>query len=219
MRNLRIFLIVGGVFGCGVFNAEFCEREANSSAGTYFCQAGAHYAQEVNVMAEKTSKSISSEFLIGVAVTAVGILFCAFRASLVSVLLTVVGATFALLGVAELTRRKTLNGVIEIAAGAIIVICAWTIVDVTLILLGVMFCAYAVYSVISALPMLKRKRGWELAMSLLYPLLAITVGALLIAARWTMGDALFISIGVLAIVAGVVQMFSGQLVKIGQKTA
>lgn len=170
-------------------------------------------------MANFANKSISSEFLIGLAVTAVGILFCAFRASLVSVLLTVVGACFALLGVAELFRRKTANGIVEIAAGVILIVCAWTIVDVTLILLGVMFCAYAIYSVVSSLPALKRQRGWDLAMSLVYPLLSFTVGALLIAAKWTLSDALFIAIGVLAIVAGVVQMFSGQMTKPGPKAA
>ncbi len=170
-------------------------------------------------MANIANKSVSSEFLIGLAVTAVGILFCAFRASLVSVLLTVVGACFALLGIAEIFRRKTANGIIEIAAGIILVVCAWTIVDVTLILLGVMFCAYAVYSVVAGLPSLKRQRGWGLATALVYPLLAFTVGALLIAAKWTLSDALFIAIGVLAIVAGVVQMFSGSMARPQQKTA
>ncbi len=170
-------------------------------------------------MANKATKSISSEFLIGIAVTAVGILFCAFRASLVSVLLTVIGAVLALLGTAELFRRKTANGVIEIAAGVILIVCAWTIVDVTLILLGVMFCAYSVYDIVSSLPTLKRQRGWDLAMSLIYPLLAFTVGALLIAAKWTLSDALFIAIGVLAIAAGVVQMFSGQMTKARQQAA
>lgn len=165
------------------------------------------------------AKSISSRFLTGLVVTAVGILFCAFRASLVSALLTVVGACFILLGVAELLRRKTATGVSEIAAGVILIVCAWTIVDVTLILLGVIFCAYAAYSVISGLPTLKRQRGWELALALLYPLLTFTVGALLIAAKWTLSDALFIAIGVLAIVAGVVQMLSGQLPHPREKAA
>lgn len=141
-----------------------------------------------------------------VAVIVIGILFCAFRTQLISVLLTVVGAVLILLGAFQMMRRQFMAGLISMAVGIAVIALGWTIVDITLLILGIAFVLYAIYQFVTLLPDIKSANGFGKVLVVLNPMFILAFGTILIVSRWFMVDALFIAIGVLAIADGILMM-------------
>lgn len=154
----------------------------------------------------------NSDLLISIALIIIGVLFCALRSQFVSALLTVVGVLLIIVGVYDVVRKQYVQGAIEIVVGIIIIACGWTIVDITLLILGIVFVVYSVYSIVSQIPAIKNAKGIDKALVILNPVCILIFGVILIVARWYMIDAVFIVIGVLAIISGVA-MLAKQLKK------
>lgn len=148
----------------------------------------------------------ASPLISGIALIILGILFCALRSGFVSILLTIVGVVLIILGALALIGRSYAMGIIEIAVGIVIIACGWTIVDITLLILGIAFIAYAIYQMIVTIPRLKGKKAGEIALALLNPAILLVLGIILFAAKWQMIDAIFIVIGVIAILAGIIMI-------------
>ncbi len=162
-------------------------------------------------MANSTNNKImsalnSSPLITGVALIIIGILFCALQSGFVSILLTIVGVVLIILGALALVGRKWTLGLIEVAVGIIIIACGWTIVDVTLLILGIAFIAYAIYQMIIIIPSLKGSKPSEIVISLLNPIFTLALGIILVVAKWKMVNAIFIVIGAVAIVAGLLMI-------------
>ncbi len=151
-------------------------------------------------------KTNNSQIAMSLAVIVIGILFCAFRTQLLSVLFTVVGAVMILLGVYYMMRRQFMMGLIEVAVGAVIIALGWTVIDITLLLLGIAFTLFAIYQFVTLLPDFKSAKGFNKVLVVLNPIFLLTFGVILMVARWFMLDALFIAIGVIAIVDGVIML-------------
>ena len=145
---------------------------------------------------------MKSPLISGIALIVIGILFCALRAGFVSIILTIAGVVLIILGALALVGKNWTLGLIEVAVGVIIIACGWTIVDITLLILGIVFIAYAIYQMITTIPLIKNKKPTEILIALLNPLFVIALGVILVVAKWKMIDAVFIVIGVLAIIAG-----------------
>ena len=149
---------------------------------------------------------MTSSLTTGIAMIILGILFCALRAEFISILLTIVGVVLIILGALALVGKNWTLGIIEIAVGIIIIACGWTIVDITLLILGIAIIAYAVYQMIVTIPLVKRKGAKEIVLALLNPAFMLILGVILVVAKWKMIDAIFIAIGALALVAGTIMI-------------
>jgi len=79
--------------------------------------------------------------------------------------------------------------------------------DVALLVLGIVLCAYAVYSLVTQISMFKRANTRDKVFILLNPIVTFIVGVLFIVAKWYMIDAVFIVLGVVAILEGIALMF------------
>lgn len=156
----------------------------------------------------------------GVALVATGVLFCVLRSSFVSAMLTVAGVLAAMAGALNLVCKKWVVGGIEIALGVIVITCGWTIVDVALLVLGIVLCAYAIYSLVTQISMFKRANAKDKVFILLNPIVTFIVGVLFIVAKWYMVDAVFIVLGAVAILDGIALMFkSDSAEKVNEKAA
>ncbi len=156
----------------------------------------------------KLSGKINKKNLItSIALIIIGILFCVLRAQFVSALLTVVGAIFILMGVVDFIGKRWALGAIALAVGIIIIVCGWTIVDITLLILGIVLVVYSIYAVASNISLFKSAKGFDKVLILLNPIVMCAVGVMLIVARWYMVDAIFIVLGVVSIVDGILLAF------------
>ncbi len=143
----------------------------------------------------------------GVALIATGVLFCVLRSSFVSAMLTVAGVLATMAGVLNLVCKKWVVGGIEIALGVVVITCGWTVVDVALLVLGIVLCVFAIYSLITQISMFKRANTRDKVFIVLNPIVTFIVGVLFIVAKWYMIDAVFIVLGVVAILEGIALMF------------
>lgn len=156
----------------------------------------------------------------GIAMIAVGILFCILRSSFVSAMLTVAGVMLAIVGAINLIGKKWVEGGIEIALGIVVITCGWTVVDIALLVLGIVLCAYAVYMLISQISMFKRASVKDKVFILLNPIILFVIGILFIVAKWYMVDAVFITLGTIAVLQGIALMFKADSVeKYDEKSA
>lgn len=156
----------------------------------------------------------------GIAMIAVGILFCILRSSFVSAMLTVAGVMLAIVGAINLIGKKWVEGGIEITLGIVVITCGWTVVDIALLVLGIVLCAYAVYMLISQISTFKRANVKDKVFILLNPIILFIIGILFIVAKWYMVDAVFITLGTIAVLQGIALMFKADSVeKYDEKSA
>lgn len=172
-------------------------------------------------MKDKNNLQIKNlNIVYGVASIAIGVLFCALRSSFVSAMLTVVGVLAAMAGTLNLVCKKWVVGGIEIALGAVVITCGWTIADIALLVLGIVLCVYAIYALITQISMFNRANTKDKVFILLNPIVMFVVGVLFIVAKWYMVDAVFITLGAVAILDGIALMFkSDSAEKINEKAA
>ena len=163
---------------------------------------------EATIMNDFKDKNLASfsPLAVGISLIILGILFCALRAGFVSILLTIVGVVLIVLGALSLVGKNWTLGIIEVAVGIVIIACGWTIVDITLLILGIAFIAYAAYQMIVTIPLVKNKGAKAIVTALLNPIFMLILGIILVVAKWQMIDAIFITVGVVAIVAGILMI-------------
>lgn len=149
-------------------------------------------------------KSINNQAVINaIALVVLGILFCVFRAGMINVLLTIVGVVLIALGVYDIFVRKNyVSAAIEIILGIAVIVCGWTILDIALLVLGIGLSIYAIYEIIMIAKNFKKK-GW---ISLIKPIITLVVGIFLIVAKWVLVDWIFIVIGVILIINGILAL-------------
>ncbi len=172
-------------------------------------------------MKEKDGLKINNMNVVyGIGLIAAGILFCILRSSFVSAMLTVAGVFLMLVGVVNLICKKWVVGGVELALGIVVITCGWTVVDVALLVLGIVLCVYAIYMLISQISMFKSASTRDKVFILLNPIVTFIIGVLFVVAKWFMVDAVFITLGVIAILEGIALMFDSEyLQKTKEKSA
>ena len=148
-------------------------------------------------------KSLNNQALINaIALIVMGILFCIFRAGMINVLLTIVGVVLIALGIYDIVKKLYVNAAIEIILGIAVIVCGWTILDIALLVLGIGLTIYAIYQIIMVAKNFKKK-NW---IALIKPIITLIVGIFLIIAKWLLVDWIFIVIGVVLIINGVMAL-------------
>ncbi|MEG1663510.1 MAG: DUF308 domain-containing protein [Clostridia bacterium] len=156
---------------------------------------------------KKTKFVVQNELVTAVALIVIGALFCAFRSSMLEILLTIVGVVLIVLGVYNLVRKNFAEGVIETVIGIVIIVCGWTLLEITLLILGIIFVAYAAYILLSTFKKIKTAKGFDKIMLVVNPLLLLAFGIMLIVSYWVLDDAICIVIGVVALLDGIMMIF------------
>ena len=148
-------------------------------------------------------KKLNDQAIINaIALIVLGILFCIFRAGMINVLLTIVGVVLIGLGIYDIVKKNYIPAVIEIILGIAVIVCGWTILDIALLVLGIGLVIYSVYQIIMIAKDFKKK-GW---MALIKPIITLIIGVFLIVAKWLLVDWVFIVIGVIFIINGIMAL-------------
>ena len=148
-------------------------------------------------------KKLNDQAIINaIALIVLGILFCIFRAGMINALLTIVGVVLIGLGVYDIVKKNYIPAVIEIILGIAVIVCGWTILDIALLVLGIGLVIYSVYQIVMIAKDFKKK-GW---MALIKPIITLIIGVFLIVAKWLLVDWVFIVIGVIFIINGIMAL-------------
>ena len=131
-----------------------------------------------------------------------GLLFCILRGEVLSILFTVVGILFVVKAILHFLAKHYPNGAFSAVIGLILLIGGNLIVDVVLIVFGVF------WIVQGALSLFAHVRSKNPApMALLASAGTLLIGILLCVSNWLVVDWVFLIIGIVMIVDGVMSLF------------
>ena len=160
-------------------------------------------AKQVKV---KTVSNLSNNSFLGLLFIVLGIFFIMGAQSFMNILFTVVGAILIVLGATELFDKNWIVGVIEIVLGVVIIVCGNLIIEYLILILGILVLAYALYLLIMAIVKNAKAGASKIILSLIAPLLLITIGILLIL-QYCGVAYLFIVIGAISLAVGAFLIF------------
>ncbi len=127
--------------------------------------------------------------------TIVGLMLCIFRAQVLSWTLLGIGIVLIVMGVLNILRRHIIEGVFTGALGIIVLIWGGSFVDVILLVLGIALAFKGICDLIGG----ARRASTPTVVG---SIITIVAGALLIFSRWQLIDWVFIVLGVILIIDG-----------------
>ncbi len=146
-------------------------------------------------MAKRKSKS-GNNLINAILYILVGILFCVFRGGVIDWAMTAIGVVWIVTGILTILRGGIVEGVISMAVGALVIMGGWLFVDLVLLIFGVIIAAKGIIELVKALP-----RGNINAV--ISAAVTTVVGLMLVVSKWALLDWLFIVIGVVLVIDGV----------------
>lgn len=151
-------------------------------------------------------KLTTSNILTCLAYAVIGVLLCIFQSGSLNILMTVVGALFIVLGIMDLIKNKqTTRGIIELALGAVVIVCGWLVVDIVLLVLGIILIVKGILELVQ-----NYKAGFVANLS---SIMLLVMGVLLVISKWALVDVMCIVVGVLFVINGVLALF-GKTIKV-----
>lgn len=171
-------------------------------------------AKQVKV---KTVSNLSNNSFLGLLFIVLGIFFLMGADTTLKILFTILGAILIVLGATELFDMNWIVGAIELALGIIIIVCGNLILEYMLIILAIVVLAYAIYLLVSFFVKNPKAGASKIILSLIAPLLLITIGILLILQYCGIAD-LFIVVGAISVAIGAFLVFYDLIKKLVSKS-
>ena len=141
----------------------------------------------------------SKNFLNALLYILTGLLLCIFRAQVLNVLLTVIGALFIAYGVIFLLRDEWTGGAVSLVIGIVLILGGWLFVEIVLIIFGILLTLKGVSDLVTAI-------RFRMPLAIIFACLTLAIGILLVVSYWAMLDWFFILLGVIFIVNGILAL-------------
>lgn len=145
------------------------------------------------------TKKNNSNLTSAVLYVVVGILFCIFRAGLLDWMLTIAGILFLAVGIFDLIKKDITGGVVSAVIGLVIILGGWLFLEIVLLIFGILVAAKGL---LALLPALKEKKVWDIVFSAV----TVVVGVMLVVSKWAMVDVVFLIIGILMLLDGIMEL-------------
>ncbi|MBE5737640.1 MAG: hypothetical protein E7348_04485 [Clostridiales bacterium] len=146
-------------------------------------------------------KAKNNKMIQAIAYLVIGILFCVFQSGMLGWLMTAVGVLLVVMGVSDALSKDYVSAIIKIAVGIVIALGGWLFVEIVLLVLGIVVIINGAKQLLAALKS-NKKDIKELVISIV----TIVFGVMLVVSKWAMMDWLFIIIGVLIALEGVLML-------------
>ena len=154
-------------------------------------------------MAKKKNSLSTNTVLAAVLFILIGILFVAFRSGLLGWALTVSGILAIAYGIYLIIKKDIVLGIIVVILGVALILGGWLFLEIILIVFGIALIAYGIKGLVTALQA-KSKSFFAILVSCL----TIVAGILFVVSKWAILDWMFIVIGIVLIVDGVMALIN-----------
>ena len=129
----------------------------------------------------------------------IGVLLCVFRAGLLGWAMTAIGVLLIVSAVLSFISLNVIGGVISAVLAVLVIVGGWLFIDILLLIVGIVMLINGVREILAL-------KGKKTALDYVRAALPIVFGLLLIFSKWAMMDWMFIIIGVLILVDGVLML-------------
>jgi hypothetical protein len=162
------------------------------------CVANPHTVKKKEIIMKKTEKIIAAALTI-----ALGVLLIILKASVVSILMTVLGVGLIALGIVDLVHKLVPPSVVKIVAGAVIILCGWVIVRAVLYIVAALL---LVAGIILLYEKIKAKACmstlWKTVCDYAVPVVFILIGLLLLFNQGNTMNWVFVLSGIFTVIEG-----------------
>ena len=129
----------------------------------------------------------------------IGALLCVFRAGLLGWAMTAIGVILIAAAVLNFISMNVVGGAISLALGLFVILGGWLFLEILLLVIGILMLANGVRQLLAL-------KGKQTALTYVRAALPAVFGLLLIFSKWAMMDWMFLIIGVLVLVDGVLML-------------
>ncbi len=150
----------------------------------------------------KMSSKISS----AVISVAVGILFIVLKGSVISITMTIIGAAAIIMAVVDFANKQNKPGVIKCIIGVAVLVLGWLLVDIALYLIAGVLIILGVSQIISAIKLNELCNPVQKVFMIIKPVASLGAGFCLLFNKGGTIDTLFIVVGVLVLIEGMLSL-------------
>ncbi len=154
-------------------------------------------------MAKNSKKLSTGTILAALLYIIIGAMFIVFRSSMLGWALTVAGILAIAYGIYLSFNKQLVLGIIFAVVGVLLIVGGWVFLNIILIVFGVLLVVYGVKGLIEALQK-KKKAVFPIVVSIL----TIVAGILFIVSKWALVDWMFIIIGAVLIIDGILALIN-----------
>ena len=129
----------------------------------------------------------NSELFSSILYIVIGALLVIFKSQTIGWAMTIAGAIFIISGILDLVKQNYTGGAVSLIIGIAILVLGWVAAAIVLLVLGILIALKGVVTLVTVI-----KRGPSNALALVFPVLAIVIGALIAFGR---GLDIFLVIG------------------------
>lgn len=147
-------------------------------------------------MASQNEKRTNNPALNAALYIIAGLLLFIFKTGVLDWAMTAIGAVLVVVGIMKIVKKEITEGIITAVVGAVVILGSWLFLDFVLLILGV---AVAVKGV---LDLVKTIQGRD-AKGIVAAIITAAVGVMLFVGKWALMDWLFMLVGVLLVVDGI----------------
>ena len=129
----------------------------------------------------------------------IGALLCVFRAGLLGWAMTAIGIVLIVSAVLSFISLNVVGGVISTVLAVLVILGGWLFIDILLLIVGILMIVNGVRELLAI-------KGSKDVLTYVRAALPLVFGLLLVFSKWAMMDWMFLIIGVLIIVDGVLML-------------
>ncbi len=137
---------------------------------------------------------------------AIGILFIVLKGSVISITMTVIGAAAIIMAVVDFANNQTRPGVIKSIIGVAVLVLGWLLVDIALYLISGVLIILGISQIISAIKLSELCNSVQKVFMIIKPVATLGAGFCLLFNKGGTMDTLFIIVGVLVLVEGMLSL-------------
>ena len=138
-----------------------------------------------------------NKLILGIASVVLGILFIIMKGGVISLAMTVVGVLLIVSGVMDIIKKRERDGIIKVAAAAVIIIFGWALVSIALYVAAALLmvsCIFVIYRLVVS--------RVKIIASYIQPSLMLVISLLLLFNQGGTVNSVFIISGIILIIDG-----------------
>lgn len=153
-------------------------------------------------------KSKNTNLMIALMSILLGLLFIILKGNIISVALTIIGIVVIIMAIIDFCNKETVHGIIKAVLGVCILIFGWMFVDLALYIVAAVLLIQGLIEIVNAIRCKNSIASVQKIIYFIKPVICIVAGLCLLFNQGATIDWIFILVGVLLAVNGVLSLTS-----------
>jgi len=137
---------------------------------------------------------------------ALGIMFCVLKGGVISIALSIIGVTAIIMGVVDFAGKRTSPGIVKVVIGVCVIVFGWMFVDIALYIVAAILLIQGLKTIVEAIKNKADNNSAQNVIAIIRPVACVVAGGCLLFNKNEMIDGVFVVVGVLLLIEGVLAL-------------